>query len=106
MRKRHAYRSLVAEGDFDTVLATAPDPALEPAAAAGQRELQAALTDAIHRLAEPYRSVVVLREIDELTYAEIAEALELPMNTVKVYLHRGRRKLREQLRERVAHDEL
>ena len=51
------------------------------------------------RIAEPYRSIVILREVQELKYEEISGAMNLPLNTVKVYLHRGRKMLREQLSE-------
>lgn len=43
--------------------------------------------------------MVILREIEGLAYQEIADALEMPLNTVRVVLHRGRRKLRERLGE-------
>ena len=52
-------------------------------------------------LPEPHRSIVVLREIDDLKYEEIARVLDLPLSTVKVYLHRARRMLRHQLRKRL-----
>jgi RNA polymerase sigma-70 factor (ECF subfamily) len=55
---------------------------------------------ALDELAEPYKTVVVLREIQGMTYEKVSQALEMPLNTVKVYLHRGRRKLREALRAR------
>lgn len=70
-----------------------------PESVASGRELQAALLRALEGLAEPYRSVVILREVQGLAYEEIAEALEMPLNTVRVTLHRGRRRLREELRE-------
>jgi RNA polymerase sigma-70 factor (ECF subfamily) len=50
-------------------------------------------------LSEPGRSVVILREIQGLSYQEIGEALEMPMSSVRVTLHRGRRRLREELKE-------
>ncbi len=59
---------------------------------------------ALGEIREPYRSIVVLREIEDLKYEEIAAALELPLNTIKVYLHRGRRMLRQRLREFVKHE--
>jgi RNA polymerase sigma-70 factor (ECF subfamily) len=40
---------------------------------------------------------VVLRDIQEHSYAEVAGTLELSMSQVKVYLHRARKELREQL---------
>jgi DNA-directed RNA polymerase specialized sigma24 family protein len=64
--------------------------------AAGFRgRLLAALAD----LGEPYKSVVILREVQGLPHREIGEALGIPEVTVRVHLHRGRRKLRERLKE-------
>jgi RNA polymerase sigma-70 factor (ECF subfamily) len=57
------------------------------------------LQEALGTLKEPYRSIVILREVQQLKYEEISEALDLPLNTIKVYLHRGRRKLRVALQE-------
>ena len=51
----------------------------------------------LQELGEPYRSILILREIEGLRYREISEILDLPLNTVRVYIHRGRRQLREQL---------
>jgi RNA polymerase sigma-70 factor, ECF subfamily len=59
----------------------------------------------LRALSEPYRSIVVLREIQGMTYEEVGQALDLPVNTVKVYLHRGRRRLRDALREASTHEE-
>jgi RNA polymerase sigma factor (sigma-70 family) len=71
------------------------DPESRAASAALSRRLRAELD----RLEEPYKSVLILREIQELQYQEISDALEIPLNTVRVYIHRGRRRLREQLKE-------
>jgi RNA polymerase sigma-70 factor (ECF subfamily) len=67
-------------------------------------ELRARIQSALAGLNEPYRSVVILREIQDLKYEEIAQAVDLPLNTVKSYIHRGRKMLREELREIVSHD--
>lgn len=75
------------------------DAAPDPRARAEAAQFRRRLTSELGRLGEPYRSVVILREIEELPYQEIADALEMPLNTVRVVLHRGRRKLRERLRE-------
>lgn len=61
-------------------------------------ELRTALEGAIARLDEPYRSILVMREIQDCSYQEIANALSMPLGTVKVYLHRARRRVRETLR--------
>ena len=52
---------------------------------------------AIQSLKEPYRSLIVLRDVQEHSYADVAGTLELSMSQVKVYLHRARKQLREQL---------
>jgi RNA polymerase sigma-70 factor (ECF subfamily) len=65
------------------------------------RELRDSLEEALTEVDEPYRSIVVMREIQDMTYAEIADTMETPLNTVKVYLHRGRKMLREALRGKV-----
>lgn len=88
-----------------------PGPQLEiarcgrptPDASAETAEFQRHLEAALGELAEPYRSIVVLRELQGMSYQEIAEAIERPLNTVKVYLHRARRMLRHALAEEEAH---
>jgi RNA polymerase sigma-70 factor (ECF subfamily) len=60
-------------------------------------ELQEALTRAIRELPEIYRSVVLLRDVEELTTDETAEVLEISSDTVKTRLHRGRLALRRQM---------
>lgn len=59
------------------------------------------LHEALDKVDEPYRRIVELRELQELKYKEIADLLDMPLNTVKVYIHRGRKKLREQLSRRL-----
>ncbi len=70
-----------------------------PMAGAEQGELGRWLQAAIQRLKEPYRSLVVLRDIQQHSYDEVARATELSLSQVKVYLHRARKQLREQLAE-------
>ena len=57
------------------------------------------LKRAIGGLKEPYRSLVVLRDIHQHSYEEVAVVLELSLSQVKVYLHRARKQLRKQLAE-------
>ena len=75
-------------------------PATEAAdARTDQRELREVLEHAIAALDEPYRSIVIMREIQGLTYEEIAGGLNMPLGTIKVYLHRSRRRLRDAVRQ-------
>jgi RNA polymerase sigma-70 factor (ECF subfamily) len=62
-------------------------------------ELSQWLESAIGKLKEPYRSLVVLRDVQQHSYADVALTMELTMEQVKVYLYRARRQLREQLAE-------
>lgn len=55
--------------------------------------------DAIWRLPEPYRNVLVFADIEELSYKEIASIMDLPMGTVMSRLSRGRKVLRIELAE-------
>ena len=57
------------------------------------------LKRAIGGLKEPYRSLVVLRDVNQHSYEEVAGMLELNLAQVKTYLHRARKQLREQLAE-------
>ncbi len=54
---------------------------------------------AIDQLPEEYRMAVVLSDLEDLSYGEIAEVLEIPVGTVKSRLFRGRRRLQRQLYE-------
>ena len=69
----------------------------DPHKAAERHELSELIADALRSLPETPRAVTVLREIDGLSYREISEVLGIPLNSVKVHLHRGRRRLRELL---------
>ena len=70
-----------------------------PMQATSDSETGAWLKRAIGGLKEPYRSLVVLRDVNQHSYEEVAGMLELSLAQVKTYLHRARKQLREQLAE-------
>ena len=77
----------------------AEGPGLPPpqdALAAGQEDIARALGG----LPETFRAAVVLRDIEDLSYQEIARALEIPVGTVMSRIHRGRLLLRKALGKR------
>ena len=76
-----------------------PDTAPTPEAAAEQAELRELIEDGIQSLTPEYREVLVLREIHQLAYDEIADTLSLDLGTVKSRISRGRRQLREFLQK-------
>ena len=100
--RRSRRRVFVEGGDAETReewMASAPDTAPAPDAGVATWDVARHLKKALGELDEPYRSIVILREIQGLKYDEISAALEMPLNTVKAYLHRARRRLRSSLEE-------
>lgn len=61
-------------------------------------EVGEALEVAIEELEPSYRSAILLRHVEGRSYDEIADILELPLGTVKTYIFRARRMLRERLK--------
>ncbi len=61
------------------------------------REIGKAIEVAIGKLRPEYRSCILLRHVEGLAYEEIAESLDLPLGTVKTYIHRARNELRDYL---------
>ena len=61
------------------------------------RELGTAIEHAIARLRPEYRSCILLRHVEGRSYEEIAATLDLPLGTVKTYIHRARHELRRAL---------
>lgn len=57
------------------------------------------LQQALGQLREPFRSLIVLRDVRQHSYQDVALTLDMSMSQVKVYLHRARKQLREQLSE-------
>ena len=61
------------------------------------RELGGAIEKAIAKLRPEYRACILLRHVEDRSYEEIAATLDLPLGTVKTYIHRARHELREAL---------
>jgi len=70
---------------------------LSPLEALESRELGGMIEQAIGRLRPEYRSCILLRHVEGLAYEEIAELMNLPLGTVKTYIHRARNELRDML---------
>ncbi|HXD47483.1 MAG TPA: sigma-70 family RNA polymerase sigma factor [Gemmatimonadaceae bacterium] len=84
----------------DAVAATSLDLPDEQESALDElasRELGTAIERAIGRLRPEYRSCIMLRHVEGRSYEEIAATLDLPLGTVKTYIHRARHELRRAL---------
>jgi len=73
------------------------DPADSPFENVAHREVQRRVEQELQKLPEPYRTTLILRDLEEMSYEEIAEVLEISLGTVKSRLTRGREALRQQL---------
>lgn len=94
-----SLEELIPAGDGDGVerkLQLADWSAL-PETQALQSELRAVLEQAIGELPEIYRSVILLRDVEELTTEEAAQVLEVGTDVVKTRLHRARLAVRKKL---------
>ena len=61
------------------------------------RELGSQIERAIGQLRPEYRTAILLRHVEGYAYDEISEIMDLPLGTVKTYLHRARGELKELL---------
>jgi RNA polymerase sigma-70 factor (ECF subfamily) len=73
------------------------DPGNSPFDSAVQHELQARVEAELREVSEPFRTTVILRDIEELSYEEIAEIMQTSLGTVKSRVTRGREALRKRL---------
>ena len=76
---------------------TLVDPGESPLEILAHQEVRARVEEELKQIPEPYRTTVVLRDIEGLAYDEIAEVLEISLGTVKSRLIRGREALKKRL---------
>ena len=103
---RIAFHSLAADdGDgsqadgLTAAIAARRNPGPEAMAMAADAKRR--VLEALEALDEEHRLVVILRDMEDMDYAEIAEVLNLPMGTVKSRLHRGRCAMKDKLMDLV-----
>src|SRR5215470_1404042 len=84
----------VPEEDWDRVLV---EPGGGPDTAAARAEQRARIRRGLDALPEHHRAIIMLSDLEGLSYREIAEVLDIPMGTVMSRLHNARKRLREVL---------
>ena len=90
---RHATTASEVEAtSFDVV-----EPGQNALEQLASQELGTAIERAVARLRPMYRSCILLRHVEGRSYEEIAQTLDLPLGTVKTYIHRARHELRKEL---------
>lgn len=101
---RHRRQEVGLEAEEEGSLSyfqTLSDPGRSPFEAASETERHQLLEQALERLNPGFRTAVVLRDIEELSYEEIAEVLQVALGTVKSRILRGREALRKDLAGRL-----
>jgi len=97
-KKRRRIVSISSYGD-DNETMDLPDSGHTPDTLTDSGIMDTMIQDALMQLNEVYREAVILRDIQELSYEEIAEMLKLEVGTVKSRINRGRARLKELLKE-------
>lgn len=83
--------------EIEATALQAVDRGESPLAELESRELGSEIEQAIGKLRPEYRTAILLRHVEGRAYEEIAEVMDLPLGTVKTYIHRARLELREYL---------
>lgn len=84
-------------GEDEDLQMELPDETMSPEVLFESADLRREVEAAIAALPPKYRAVIVLRHVQGLTYEEISEITDLPVNTVKTHIFRARRILRQRL---------
>jgi RNA polymerase sigma-70 factor (ECF subfamily) len=81
----------------DAMQAALTDQADSPFDSVAHHEVQHRVEEELRKVPEPYRTTLILRDLEDMSYEEIAEVLEISLGTVKSRLTRGREALRQRL---------
>lgn len=98
-RKRRRHEKAVSLDEATWLPLVAPGDG--PSDGLGRADLRAEVRRAMARLPEKFRSILVLRELEELSYQEIGQILGMNKGTVESRLFRARARLREELERRL-----
>ena len=98
-KKRRAASIVYLDDDNDLKELDLPDTRFAPETELERKELGRAINDALTLLPEDQRSILLLRELNGMSYAEISDILNLETGTVKSRLFRARARLAKILRD-------
>ncbi|HRF60828.1 MAG TPA: sigma-70 family RNA polymerase sigma factor [Fimbriimonadaceae bacterium] len=100
IRKAESLNAMVSPSDGEVQELPIADPNAGPEAEALYAEFSAELRNALEDLPEVYRVAIVLCDLEELSYAEIADRQNTTIGTVRSRIHRGRKLLRDVVQKR------
>lgn len=93
-------------GDDETTFEPVANDADRPDVRLSKNDLSAILKKGIDNLPSQYKIIVTLYHLDEMSYSEIGQTMKMPEGTVKSYLFRARKLLKEKLQTRYKREEL
>ncbi|MEI8016588.1 MAG: sigma-70 family RNA polymerase sigma factor [Schlesneria sp.] len=96
-KSRRMSVSLEARRDATGLEPSDGNPTSEPSYAMDVSDRQRLIQQSLSELCEEFRTVLVLKEIDGMSYEEIADIVKVPLGTVRSRIHRARLELREKL---------
>lgn len=97
--RRESRHPMVRGEDAENEIAKVPSPTGDSFKEASRKELSGRLKAALDELTPEHRAVILLREVEGLSYDEISETLNCPRGTVMSRLHYARTRLRELLKD-------
>ena len=98
-RKRRKLFSINAYGEEKDETYEIPDESYNPERITDSGIKEKIIQDALEKVSKAYREVVILRDIQDLSYEEISEITNLPVGTVKSRINRGRAQLQKLLKD-------
>lgn len=98
-RKRRKIFSINSYGDEKDETYEIPDESFDPERITDSGIKEKIIQDALEKISKAYREVVILRDIQDLSYEEISEITNLPVGTVKSRINRGRAQLQKLLKD-------
>jgi len=98
-KRKFSFRSLLFSTDNETHIDSFPSQAPSPESAYATKQSMQVLQAALKRLSEKYRVVIVLNELEGLSYEEIAEILDVSVGTVKSRISRARAELHKNMKK-------
>ena len=101
LRQRERVQQFSSDANEGEIPASPGSPALDPEQTMSKAEISRMLEEAVLDLPEQYRTVLMLRDVEEMSTSETAATLSLSEENVKVRLHRGRAMVRRGVFARV-----
>ena len=96
-KTRRMWVSLEARREASGLEPSDVNPSTEPSYAMDVSDRQRLVQQALAELSEEFRTALVLKEMDGMSYEEIADAVDVPLGTVRSRIHRARLELRDKL---------